>query len=202
MSRIEKITIKIKNAKVKKIEKICSYFSQDYTAIETSLKLGISRQTVNSYYKKFRDKLNEEFLFIDNVIIDELFKQNKLNIQHINIYKQDIFFVNYQDKILILDYNKSLPKELNQFILESLKEPLKNHKKANCARVLLSERNQTFLISGFLKKDDKFQYFLENRLKQFRGINKERLFFYLKESQIRYNSSPENIYQKIIFSFQ
>jgi len=202
MSRIENVTIKIKNAKIKKIEKICSCFSQDFTAIETSKKLMISRQTVNNYYKMFRNKLNSEFGSIDNIIINELLKKEKLNIKHINIYNQDIFFTDYKNQTVILNYNEFLPQKLNDFIQESVKEPLKKHKKANCARVLLNEKNQTFLISGFLKKENEFEHFLENRLKQFRGISKEKLYFYLKESQIRYNSSVESIYQKIIYSFQ
>ena len=47
-----------------------------------------------------------------------------------------------------------------------------------------------------------FEDYLQTRLNQFRGINKEKLFSYLKESQIRYNSSPSIIYQKIILNLK
>ena len=47
-----------------------------------------------------------------------------------------------------------------------------------------------------------FEEYLQTRLNQFRGINKEKLFSYLKESQIRYNSSPTIVYQKLLSNLQ
>lgn len=203
MSKNEIITIKLKYSKIKNFEKICSYFSQDYTATQTALKMGISRQTINHYYKILRDKISEEFIHIDELILEKNLENMSLNIRHITVYKIDIFYIQYENKILILDETISLKSELNSFIQTSLKEPLSKHKRANCARVLLCNDNQTFLLSVFLKeKDNFFEKFLQTRLSQFRGIKKEKIFSYLKESQIRYNSSPMLIYQKIILNFK
>lgn len=203
MSRIENITIKIKHSKVKKIEKICSYFSQDYTAIQTAQELGISRQTVNSYYKILREKLSSEFISFDSIILNKLLETKILHIKHLNIYNQDIFYVSYEDHILVLDQGDSLHTTLNEFIQNSLKDSLCKHRKANCARVLLNQDKQSFIVSGYLREtNDSFEKFLLKRLKQFRGVSKEKIFSYLKESQIRYNSSSASIYQQIILSFK
>lgn len=202
MSRNENVTIKIKYSKVKNLEKICSYFSQDYTAIQTAQKTGISRQTVNNYYKLLRTKITEEFNYIDEIILKEILETKLLHIKYINVYKTDIFYIKYKNKILVLDELNSYENKLSNFLQSSLKNPLTKHKRANCARVLLCKDNQTFLLSGFLKdEDDSFEDYLQTRLKQFRGISKEKLFFYLKESQIRFNSPSEMIYQKIMLSF-
>lgn len=203
MSRIENITVKIKHAKVKKIEKICSYFSQDYTAIQTAQELGISRQTVNHYYKILRDKLSKEFIFSDSIILDKLLETKVLHIKHLHIYNQDIFYLSHEDVILVLDHTDNLHTKLNEFIQNSLKNPLSKHIKANCARVLINQDNQSFLISGYLKEDNNsFEQFLLKRLKQFRGVSKEKIFSYLKESQIRYNFSSSTIYERIVLSFK
>lgn len=202
MSRNENVTIKIKYSKVKNLEKICSYFSQDYTAIQTAQKTGISRQTVNQYYKLLRTKINEEFIYIDEIILKEVLKTKLVHIKCANIYKTDIFYIQHKNKILVLDETISYENKLGNFLQTYLKERLTKHKRANCARVLLCKDNQTFLLSGLLKdEDNSFEDYLQTRLKQFRGISKEKLFFYLKESQIRFNSPFEMIYQKIMLSF-
>jgi DNA-binding CsgD family transcriptional regulator len=203
MSKNENITIKLKYSKIKNFEKICFYFSQDYTATQTAQEMGISRQTINNYYKILRDKLNEEFIGLDNLILEEISTMQLLNIRYINIYKTDIFYIICENKIIILNESVESNSKLNSFIQTSVKDPLSKHKRANCARVLKNKDKETFLVSVFLKKEDNtFEDYLQTRLNQFRGINKEKLFSYLKESQIRYNSSPSIIYQKIILNLK
>lgn len=202
MSRNEKVTLKIKYSKIKSFEKICYLFSQDYTAIEASKALGLSRQTINHYYKILRDRLNKEFISFDLCFFDKLLQENKIHIKYLNIYKKDIFYLNIEGKVLLFDEYIPLGDKINQFAQNSLKQTLCKHKRANCARVLLDMQKQSFLVLGYLKQEDNFEYFLQNRLKQFRGISKQKLFFYIKESQIRYNISADLIYQKLLFSFK
>ena len=45
---------------------ICYFFSEDFTASQTSKKLKISRQTINTYYKIFRELLFNELFLIKN----------------------------------------------------------------------------------------------------------------------------------------
>jgi len=192
-------TIKIKYSKIKNFEQICSYFSQDYTAKETSLEVGISRQTINYYYQILREKTNEEFISFDDTILEKLLKSETIYIRHINIYKTDIFYLQDNDKILILDEKTLLKSKLHSFIESSVNKAITKHKRANCARVITSHDKKTFFLSVLLKNDDYvFEEYLLGRLKKFRGINKEKLSAYLKESQIRYNSTPSIIYQELL----
>jgi len=201
MSRNEKITIKLKYAKIKSLEKICLFFSKDYTAVETAKELGISRQTVNQYYKILREKIDTEFISCDTLIEKLLCKTSVIHIKYCTVYMKDIFYIEYEGKMLLIEGESSLCNKLKKFISTTLQEPLKKHKNANCARVLFNKNNNSFLVSGFLKKEDSFQGFLENRLKQFRGIKQEKLLPYIKESQVRYSFSSEVIYKKILLSF-
>lgn len=202
MSKNEKHTIKIKHAKIKDLEKICLYFSQDYTAIQTANDLGISRQTINNYYKLLRQRLHDEFAFIEEEFCKEIAITDIFHIRYSNLYKEDIFYIEIKENILILDQNYNSTCKLTDFIHDSLKDSLSKHKKANYARVLCNQKEQSFLVSGYFKKENYFGNYVENRLKKFRGITKEKLNSYLKESQIRYNFSSEMIYQKLVLSFK
>ena len=200
MSRLENIPIRIKYSKIKKIETICSYFCEDYTAIEVAKKLNLSRQTINHYYKILRKKILDECLLSDAYLLEKLLTQNQIHIKYLNIYQEDIFYIEYEGSVLILE--KSIQKRaFNHFIQQHVKEPLSKHKKANCVRVLFNEHTNAYLISGYLTQEDTFSSFLQERLKQFRGINKEKLYDYIKESQIRFNLSKNILNQKLIESF-
>jgi len=203
MSKNETINIKLKYSKIKNFEKICFYFSNDFTAKETAEKTGISRQTINHYYQILREKTNEAFLNFDEIILSNLFEHETLYIRYANIYKTNIFYLEFEDKILILDETMLIKSKLKSFVQTSINIPLSKHKRANSARVLISSNKQSFFLSVFLQKENKtFEEYLLNRLKKFRGINKEKLFDYLKESQIRYNSSSDTIYHKLLLSFK
>lgn len=200
MSKIEKINIQIKNAKIKSqnISKICYCFCEDYTAVQTASIIGCSRQTVNHYYKIFRTKILE----LNN--LEEL-KQNKflkeqslLKINHINLYKHDIFYTQTIYGIFVLNNQDTLPSKLTEFIEQSLIKSLGNHKKANCARVLYNKRNNNYITSGHFKTDTVFEQFLHNRLKKFRGINKNNFYCHLNESIFRYNNQNKDLYEKIL----
>jgi len=201
MSRNENITIKLKYAKIKSIEKICLFFSKDYTAIECAKELGISRQTVNQYYKILREKIDTEFISCDELVEDFLDYTNVFHIRYTKIYMKDVFYIENAGKVLLVDGTSTLCNNLKKFIWSNLEESLKKHKNANCARVLFNKKDSSFLVSGFLKKEDSFQEFLENRLKQFRGVKQEKLPFYIKESLVRYSFSHEVIYKKLLLSF-
>lgn len=196
MSRLEEITIKIKNSKIKSnnLKRICHCFAEDYTAIQTAAIVGLSRQTINNYYKLFRNKLMKQ-------TITSTIKNNVIHIKHLNIYKQDVFFIENTQGILILNENLLLPACLNNFLDINFKENLINHKKANSARILFNEDNEKCLLSAFLKTESCFEIFLSKRLKQFRGINKKNFLTHLKESQYRFNFSKEHIYENLLFSF-
>lgn len=202
MSRLENIRIKIKNAKTNKIDKICYFFSKDYTAVETAKELNISRQTINHYYKIFRENLLKEFNTIGCSSFEKILESSYLNIRYIKIQKEDLFFIDYHNDLFLLDETSKDDCLLFNFLHSSLANQLKNHKRANSARIILNSKKDGFIVSGFFKKEDDFKLYCENRLKKFRGINRKKFFDYLTESQIRFIYSSDLIYQKIVLSFK
>ncbi|PUE65704.1 hypothetical protein B0175_07495, partial [Arcobacter lacus] len=59
-----------------KLKKICIYFSKDFTASETSKILNLSRQTINYYYKIFRESIINDSLIL---------KGNAFQVEYIKI---------------------------------------------------------------------------------------------------------------------
>ncbi len=92
MSNIDLIKYKIKNSKLtsSKLEKLSLCFTQDLTASQTAKKLDISRQTVNSYYKKIR------FHLISNE--KKITCKNSCLLKYINFNNEIMFFLKMKRK--------------------------------------------------------------------------------------------------------
>ncbi|QKJ21846.1 hypothetical protein [Poseidonibacter lekithochrous] len=203
MSNPEITTIQIKNAKVnsQNINKICLCFSNDFTAIQTAKESGYSRQTINHYYKLFRNKIDEDNILLDYKVIKDILKQNYIEIKHINIYNHNIFYTESSEGIFILNEQSALPINLSIYLDENIKDSLIQHKKANSVRILYNKDSDSYITSGYFKSDNHFECFIHNRLRKFRGINKNNFYLHLKESIFRYNYNTENIYKNILNSF-
>ena len=72
MSRLENPNIISNKLKIEtsSIRKICYFFSKDFTASQTAIKLNISRQTINNYYKIFREALFDSYIYLQTNEID------------------------------------------------------------------------------------------------------------------------------------
>ncbi len=103
MSRLENTNIITNKIKIETstLKKICYFFSKDFTASQTANKLNISRQTINSYYKIFREILFNSHIYSKENEID-------LNITYMKIYEKNIYFLQEENKIVslksVLDY--------------------------------------------------------------------------------------------------
>ena len=203
MSRVENIKIQIKNAKVKShiISEICYCFSNDYTAIQTASQTGYSRQTINHYYKMFRNKIIERNILAEYNISSKILNSRSIEIKHLNIYNHDVFYIESEMGIFILDNQSNLPNKLSTFIEKNIRTTLINHKKANCVRILQNIECNSFITSGYFKASNSFEEFLHERLKKFRGINKNNFYIHLNESLFRYNQREKGIYEEILYSF-
>jgi len=166
---------------VLKIKKICHYFSKDFTASETSNKLAISRQTVNSYYKLIRDSLNYESFVLD---------ENIFCIEYIKIQNNYFFYINKNSYIYLLE-NES------KVLTESIKRNLINSSK-NGVRIVFNRYTKKFTTLAFYTSNNELQKFVDERLKKFRGIKKENLKNHIKESIFRYNYPLEELNKKIL----
>jgi len=188
MSNIDLIKYKIKNSKLtsSKLEKLSLCFTQDLTASQTAKKLDISRQTVNSYYKKIRFHLISNEKKIDC--------KNSCLLKYINFNNEIMFFLEDEEKIVSVE--ESCTK-----IDKQIKEKLLKHKKANSAKLLYNKREERFIVIGFLKTQNCFEDFINTRLKKFRGINKNNFKLHIKESIIRYNEDKNSLFKHLITLF-
>jgi transposase-like protein len=184
--------IKIETSQLKKI---CFFFSKDFTASQTSEELKISRQTINSYYKIFRELIFDSYIYLKKDEID-------LNITYMRIYEKNIYFLEKKNEIFLLDKENLIFPNINIFIQNKIEQTLVNNKKINSVRVIYNKYTKNFTILGFYSGNTNVQNFVDTRLKKFRGIKKENLHNHIKESFFRFNNPNIQIYEKILKHFK
>lgn len=192
MSRLENrniITNKIK-IETSALKKICYFFSKDFTASQTAEELNISRQTINSYYKIFREILFDSYIYFKSGI--------ELNISYMKIYEKNIYFIQEENRILLLGEDNFIFPNINIFIQNKLEQTLENHTKANSVRLIYNKYTKKFTVLGFYTSNNHIEKFIDSRLKKFRGIKKENLHSHIKESFFRLNYSNDQLYEKIL----
>lgn len=195
MSRLENrniITNKIK-IETSTLKKICYFFSKDFTASQTAEELNISRQTINSYYKIFREILFDSYVYFKSWI--------ELNVSYMKIYEKNIYFLEEKNKTFLLDEESFIFLNLNNFIKDKLEQTLENNKKNNSVRIIYNEHTKNFTILGYFNSSNDLEEFVNNRLKKFRGIKKENLNNHIQESFFRFNHSSDKINKKILTYF-
>ncbi|MBY0541285.1 MAG: hypothetical protein K2P52_07735 [Campylobacterales bacterium] len=184
--------IKIETSQLKKI---CYFFSKDFTASQTAEELKISRQTINSYYKIFRELIFDSYIYLKKDEID-------LNITYMKIYEKNIYFLEKKNEIFLLDKENLIFPNINNFIQNKIEQALVNNKKINSVRVIYNKYTKNFTILGFYSGNTNVQNFVDTRLKKFRGIKKENLHNHIKESFFRFNNPNVQIYEKILKHFK
>jgi transposase-like protein len=196
MSRLENTNIITNKIKIETsaIRKICYFFSKDFTASQTATKLDISRQTINGYYKIFREALFDSYIYSQTNGID-------LNITYMKIYEKNIYFLEEKNKSFLLDEESFIFLNINNFIKDKLEQTLENNKKINSVRIIYNEHTKNFTILGYYNSSNDLEEFVNNRLKKFRGIKKENLNNHIQESFFRFNHSSDEINKKILTYF-
>jgi transposase-like protein len=196
MSRLENTNIITNKIKIETsaIRKICYFFSKDFTASQTATKLDISRQTINGYYKIFREALFDSYIYSQTHGID-------LNITYMKIYEKNIYFLEEKNKSFLLDEESFIFLNINNFIKDKLEQTLENNKKTNSVRIIYNDHTKNFTILGYYNSSNDLEEFVNNRLKKFRGIKKENLNNHIQESFFRFNHSSDEINKKILTYF-
>ena len=196
----EEIINYLKHAKIQDnvLRKICYYFVEDYTAIQTAQELNLSRQTINNYYKIIRTLL----LFKQDELL-AFMKENRLcndsfSIKHIKIGKNICYFVECNKKVFMLDLEENFLPNIKEFIKENIEESLLSNKSINCAKVLFNKKEEKYFLTKLYKSSNQMQDFIDKRVKKFRGLNKKSLQLHIKESQFRYNYSSNYIYETLL----
>lgn|GEM_PF-953790 len=202
MSKLEFFNKLIKNTKLDTatLELLCKCFIDDLTASQTAEKLNISRQTVNNYYKSLRLYLINEYNMVNNILlnIDKLHR-DCINIKYISFAQETIYYIDLEDKLFLIENGNEQLKELSKFIDLNLGKTLKNHKRANCARVIYNFYDKQYFTTSYLKSKNELDEYINKRLKKFRGINKDNLMLHIKESIIRFNFDKKYL-QNSLFS--
>ena len=196
MSKLEIINKYLKNAKINntQLEQICHCFAFDLTASDTAKELGLSRQTINTYYKMLREFLIEEQ---DNKQVNNNFYKDCFSLKYINLNGQVTYYIQYNDIPYILDEtNKDLRKILD-FVNLDIKDTLITHRKANTARILYHSSEDKYFLVTYLHSTNKLEKFVTTRLKKFRGLNKKNNILHIKESIIRYKHNEEFLFNSL-----
>ena len=192
MFNLEIINLINKKSKIEreKIRDIFSYFSEDCTATQTAKKLNISRQTVNSYYKIFRELLFNQLFFI---------KKNNLNISYLRVNQKIYYYL--EDIFIYIEKNDPQFEEINDLLKNDIENIFLKNKKINAVKLLYNNNQKKFIILGFYKTSKNLEDFINIRLKKFRGIKKENISIHIKESLFRFNNNPEEILRQLNDSF-
>jgi len=197
MSKLEHINRYIKNAKLDKqqLKKICYYFAHDFTASATAQELGLSRQTINSYYKMMREILLSNQNEIDYSVLIQNLTENFFLIKYINLNSNIIYYIEYNNLYFIIDDNNLT--KISTFINKKIQNKLNSNSKINTARVLYHEEQKEYFISTYLHTLNPLEEYITQRLKKFRGINKNNSMQHLQESLIRYNYNEKFLYTSL-----
>ncbi|WP_424688063.1 hypothetical protein [Halarcobacter ebronensis] len=170
------------------IENICRCFGEDLTASEASIKVNISRVTINKYYKQLRTYITSTQESSDKQ------KPKYCYIKYFTLNKNFVFYIEYDNKTILL-------KDCNFPIEEEVKNSLIRNKKINCAKLLLNKNNNKYIVLGYMNTKNTLNEFINTRLKKFRGINKTNIETHIKESIFRFNNSNSSVFTNLTTVF-
>lgn len=186
MSIIEISDYQIYNSKLSshKINEICLCFCMDLTASQTAKYVGLSRQTINHYYKIIRAVLPQESLSSP---------LKSLTVGYIMIQHQTYFYAKKEESYLYIDQKSQLYSDLyDEYLL-----PLTQHSKANSIRLIYNAYTQKHTSLGYFHHNTDLNDFITTRLKKFRGLKKESLEQHIQESILRFNHSQNELQSMI-----
>lgn len=194
MSKRESKPIYIKNAKIsiELFQQICHCFSLDYTASYTANKVGLSRQTINTYYKIFRNYLCSYY---------DLFEDSTCTIYGIKLHNQYCYSLKKEKNYFFLNQNNPSLNKVKIFLNQHPLEKFFEQKKSNALRIGFNKFKQEYFLFAYFNCDDGLNSYIQQRLKKFRGINKNTTELYFCESLYRFNNTQEDLYQHLVCSF-
>jgi len=204
MSKLEKITAYIQNAKIddEQLKKICYCFAYDMTASATAQKLDLSRQTINSYYKMMREFLVEVQDTTNHIHFQKIYCKDPFTLKYISIGSGIVYYLEKNGIFYILDEtNKKLDKLYN-LLNRQIKDTLISTKKANTAKILYHSHEKEYFIATYLYTTNELGEFVTQRLKKFRGLNKNNNRLHIKESIIRYRHNEEFLFKSLCSIFK
>ena len=205
----------------RKVRELMKLFCEDLTATQIANITGISRITVNAYFKLIRThiaKFCEEKspLHYNNGTISFIPLENKSSRTEnsennhtarkafYGIFKRDSFI--YTDKIINVDNAW-----LNEWLkgkLDAEKEVIEKNKLHIYSGIADFNNVRLFRLNGAvpnltrgksqIDEIDMFWGMLKSRLIKFRGLNGSTLYLHVKETEFRYNYRDIDIYELLL----
>ena len=198
-----------------KIKKILTCFVEDLTASQTSQIININRNTVNRYYKLFREKIThfceKESIFKGEVEIDESYfggkhkgkrgrgSENKVPVfgilkRNSKVYTQIIPDSKAKTLISIIKNKVETNSKIYTDRFKSYDSLIMNgyeHHRINHSLEFAQGRTH---INGI----ESFWSFCKRRLARFNGLRKQDYYLHIKECEFRFNQRNKNIYKIIL----
>jgi len=203
----------------RKVRELMKLFCDDLTATQIASITGISRITVNAYFKLIRTHIArfcEErnplhvsngtlaFIPIANSALDSDNSENGSKKPFYGIYKKDEFI--YADKMPDLD--SSWLTDWLKGRIEAGSDAVEKHRLhlykgiADFNNIRLHRLNGLHgsIANGRASQDeiDLFWGMLKSRLVKFRGLNGGTLYLHVKETEFRYNYRSSDIYEMLL----
>ena len=200
----------------KKTREIMKYYSQDMTAVQISNLTGLPRITINRMLNNVRKKIakycENKSEFIGEIECDESYfggkrkgdkrgrgVTNKVPVFGLlkrdgKVYTQVIKNASSKELMPIIKdlVNKNSTvytdkwKAYDGLVLDGYK-----HKRINHSRLFAEKQNH---INGI----ENFWGWSKERLRKFKGINRNNFYLHLKECEFRFNHRKNNLYKKIL----
>ena len=214
----------VKNSKISesKFREIIRYFSLDLEANKISILTKISRNTINKYLKKIRERIaqycNETSNLSGIIEVDESFfgaKRQKGKRGRGAYGKIKVFgLLKRGDKVYTQIVDNCSRKTLQGIIKERVKMDSEIHSdgwKAYNGLVDLGykkhyrvdhSKDEFAIKNKHINGIENFWGLAKVRLMKFRGLSKKTFYLHLKESEFRFNYRDENIYKILLKIFR
>jgi transposase-like protein/predicted DNA-binding protein (UPF0251 family) len=194
MSRLKDLNLTNNKMKIERneLKEICNSFSKDFTATQTASRLNISRQTINNYFKIFRELLFNKIIIEKNIFTN-------LSISYIRVNQEYFYYI--ENDFILLSPDNPFFSQLNNFIKKHLHKILIRNKKINKVKLIYTQHKKDYLIMGYYNSSKDLENFINKRLKKFRGLNKENIYIYIQESIFRFKNDEKILNNKLIEIF-
>ncbi len=191
--------MKTNNLSKRRVRRIVSCFAAGLTAIDTSFKLKLHRNTINKYYRQIREAIAEhETDRLNNIVVGTPDQTSKI-LWHKNqglclstdtTGTNDVlafYLVNIDEKIYVLQQGFYE----SHHTLQSGVDSISNNKTAN------SETDEDALAQ-FSPLANRFYHYSKEKLTKFYGVKPQYTFLYLQELEFRFNNHDTNISNLIL----
>ncbi|QQS31123.1 MAG: hypothetical protein IPM47_09475 [Sphingobacteriales bacterium] len=192
--------MKTNNLSKRRVRRIVNCFAAGLTAIDTSFKLKLHRNTINKYYRQIREAIaayeSERLGRLGMKIMPHnscriLWHKNQglcLNSNQNNAEESLVFhLVNADEKIYVLPLDSSSNKLPNN----SGSVPATN-------KVNNSGETDAEILAKFTPLANRFYHYSKEKLTKFYGVKPQYTFLYLQELEFRFNNHDTNISNLIL----